>query len=129
MLDEILSKINDSTNVQDSLKESMDISYFRNYMELAVSEVWPSIEIKDIVTKQYSYHRSMCGAFLLNRHTWNVISVIVNPQGKDSTKITQYKALSEMLYEGESKVLTAILTKDITSLYPNISFQDIFSTI
>lgn len=126
MVDEILKIINDNENVSRTLVEAFKVPYFRGYMELAVSDQWPTIDVNEINFKQYEYHRSMAGATLLNRQTFNIInSVIMNPDAKDSTKTIHFKALSEMLYVGESNVLTAIFNKDITKLYPNITFQSI----
>lgn len=126
MLDEILAIINDSEDVVSSLQSAFKIPYVKGFIELAVSDNWPSIDIDTINFKQYEYHRSMAGAMLLNRQTWNIIvSVIMNPDAKDTTKTVQFKALSEMLYVDESKALFAILNKNIHSVYPNITFEAI----
>lgn len=123
-LDEILSFVNSSTDVLLALQNSFRVPYVKGYIELAASDEWPTVDISDIAFKQYEYHRSMAGALLLNRQTWNImVSVIMNAGAKDSTKITQFKALSEMLFVDESKLLSAILTKNIHSIYPNITFE------
>lgn len=130
MIDEILEIVNKSTDVVQTLQNAYKIPYFKKYMELAVSEKWSTIDIKDIKFKQHGYHRSMAGAMLLSNQTWKIIDqIIMTEEVKESSKLTHFKALSEMLYESESKVLTAILTKDITSLYENIKFEDIVGSL
>jgi hypothetical protein len=130
MIDEILFDINKSTDVKAALRGAMLVPYFKKYMELAVSEKWTTIDVKDIKFKQHGYHRSMAGALLLNNQTWKIIDqIIMTAAVKNSSKVGQFKALSEMLWEGESKVLTAVLTKDITSLYENIKFEDIVKAL
>lgn len=125
MLDEILTGAVNSKSMIQYLKEAIKTtSYLRGYLELAVSGDWSSIDVDKIETKQYSYHRSMAGALLLNKQTWNIVNgIIMNINAKDSTKTVQYKALSEMLYENESKILTAVLTKNLVSIYPTLTHE------
>lgn len=126
MLHEILEDIDDSENVVSALREAFKLPYVKNYMELAVSDKWTTIDPEKIEYKQFNYHISMAGAYLLNRQTWNIVSnVIMNPEAKDSTKTIQFRALSEMLYREESHALEAILCKDIEQMYPNITFENI----
>jgi hypothetical protein len=126
MLDELLTEINESTDVVGALKHAFKESYFKGYMELAVNDVFPSFDIDDIKFKQYDYHRSMAGAFCLNRQSWNIVSnVIMADKVAVATKKKQYKSLSEMLYIGECAAFTAIIKKDIASIYPNITFAAI----
>lgn len=130
MMDEILSTINESEDVYTSLRTAMKDVYFKKYMTLAVSDEWPTIDILNIVTKKYGYHRSMAGAYLLSNQTWKIISqIIMTKSAKDSSKFNQFNALSEMLYTDEAKILVAILTKDITSLYSNIEFETIVKAL
>ena len=126
MLDELLDEINESTDVVSALKKAFKESYFKGYMELAVNDVFPTFDTAEVIFKQYDYHRSMAGAFLLNRQTWNIISnVIMTDNVATATKMKQFRALSEMLYIGESAMLSAIINKNITSLYPNVTFAAI----
>ncbi len=125
MLDEILFSANNCSEPAQYLKDMIkENHYLKGYLELAVSNKWSTIDVDKIETKQYSYHRSMAGALLLNKHTWNIIAgIIMNVEAKDATKIIQYKALSEMLHETESKILTAILTKNLVSIYPSLTHE------
>ena len=130
MFDELLIKINASADVVNELREAYKVSYFKHYMLLSVNDTFPTFDIDAIDFKQYDYHRSMAGSFLLNRHTWNLVSgVIMNEYVAQATKIKQAKALSEMLYVGESIALNAILKKDIQSIYPNITFENINTSL
>lgn len=126
MLQEVLSVINSNNDVVSSLKSIFHLPFISTYLKLSVSEDWTDIDIKKIETTKYNYHISMAGAFLLNRHTFKIITeVIMNPDVLYQTKVSQYKALSEMLFVDESKILDAILNKNITSIYPNITFEKI----
>ena len=130
MLDELLILINDSADVVSALKHAFNEAYFKGYMELAVNDTFPTFNVDDVHFKQYDYHRSMAGAFLLNRQTWNIVSnVIMVDKVATTTKLKQFKAISEMLFVGESHALTAIIKKDITSLYPNITFDVIVESL
>lgn len=123
MLDEILEKINSSPDVVGAIKDSLSISYVRGYLELLVSDKWTTLDITKVNSIISSYHRSMSGTLLLNKHTWNVVeNIIMKPAISIRTKTVQYKAISEMLWEGESKIFSAILNKNIETLYPNITF-------
>ena len=126
MLDEILESINSSEDVVTALKDAMKQSYVPFYLNLAVSDSWTTLDIATVEFKSYDYHRSMCGSLLLNRQTVNVVeNILMKKDIPTRTKTVQYKALSEMLYSGESKVLTAILNKNLDSIYPNITFNKI----
>ena len=126
MLDELLTQINNSPSVIQSIKDALGVSYFRYYIELAVSEDWTTLDISEVNFKQYEYHRSMAGSLLLNRQTVNILSnVIMKKDVPNRTKYIQYKALSEMLYVDESIALSAILVKNLDSIYPNITFSAI----
>lgn len=130
MFDEILALVNASDDVHGALQGAMFTPYFKNYMNLLVSDVWTTIDISNVKFTQYDYPRSMAGAMLLSRQSWNIVNgVIMMESVRDSVKEKQFKALSEMLYVGESKILYAILNKDLTPLYPNITFDKIFDAV
>jgi hypothetical protein len=123
MLDEILSQANALSDPVASIISNLDVSYVRGYLELAVSDDWITLDIDTVQFKQYDYHRSMAGATLLNRQTWNIVSnIFMAKEVPNRTKAVQYRALSEMLYSEESKILTQILDKNLTLLYPNLTF-------
>lgn len=126
MLHEVLKAINENADVVSALKACFHLPFIREYLEMAVSDVWTTLDVESIVTKNYSYHISMAGAFMLNRHTYTVVSeVIMRKEVANSAKLTQFTALSEMLFEEEAKILRAILSKNLTSLYQNITFEAI----
>ena len=130
MLNDILSKVNSSPDVLAALKAQYSTSYVKYYMELAVSDSFTTIDILEIVIKDYNYHISMAGALLLNRQTVNIVSnVIMAPNAKDVTKLVQFRALSEMLYAEEAKILKNILIKDLPSMYENITHQIIVQSL
>lgn len=122
-LDEILDEVNASENPVQSLN-TMDRPYLKEVLSVNVSDVWPKFDVDNVVFTQFNYHRSMAGAFLLNRHTWNILDkVLLNQEGNLSTKEKQFKALSEMICVGESNILRNLLKKNLTSLYPNITHE------
>ena len=124
MLHEILTQVNSSPDVVSALRQTFDTPYIKKYFEMAVSDTWTTIDISSVKCEKNDFHVSMAGTFLLNRQTYIVISeVIMAPSVKDSAKIVQFKALSEMLYSEEAKILYGILSKNLTALYPNISFE------
>lgn len=125
MLDEILASINIANDVKIALANHVkNTSFFKFYMQNAVGDNWVSVDPEKIEYKQYSYHRSMAGAMLMNRQTVNILSsVVFVPEVPNRTKAFQMKSLFEMLYVGECDALMAILRKDIASIYPNITFD------
>jgi len=126
MLHEILDKVNLSDNVVLSLIEAIKQPYVREYLELNVSPDWTTLDINTVEFKNYDYHISMAGSLLLNRQTVNIMeNILMKKDIPNRTKAVQFKALSEMLYSGESKILSAILTKNLDSIYPNITFNAI----
>jgi hypothetical protein len=130
MLDEILFDVNLSSDVVAKLKSAYEYPYVKEYMTIAVSNDWPCIDIESIGINQYDYHRSMAGASLLNRQTFNLVNtVILGKLVKPETVHKQYKALSEMLFSGECKVLRCVLLKNIPSVYENITFEKISESL
>lgn len=127
MLDEVLAKINGYYlhDIVPALKAAYaDHAYLRQYIELNVSDEWISIDVANIHPKEYNYHRSMAGAFLLNRFTWNnVCNILMNPIAKDESKAKQFIALSEMLFSEESAILKHVLTKTLSDKYTNLTHE------
>lgn len=122
--DEILQKVNDSANVKESLQEALKGAYVMPYLNDAISDKWADFDISTIKFNQYNYHRSMSGAFLLTRSTYNLYnSILMNPEVNFNKKVSGCKSLLEMLYKGEADVLIAIMNKNIHSIYPKISFK------
>lgn len=124
MFQEVLEDVNKQDDIVSALRACLPIYFFRQYLEIAVSDEWSTIDIENIQTNHYNYHISMAGAFLLNRHSFKIVSeIIMNKNVINSAKIVQYKSLMEMLYTEEANILKAILTKNLTSLYPKITFE------
>jgi hypothetical protein len=124
MLDEILDSIDKSESPISDMRIAMGVPYFRNYMELAVNDNWTTVDMGEVDITKYEYHRSMAGTRLLNRNTWSVVDgIIMKPEVAKRTKRVQFKSLCEMLFSGEAEIFKAILRKDLTSLYPNITFD------
>lgn len=125
MLDEIFSYVNEALSPDIALVEVLKQPYVREYLQLCVDNTWTVFDVDSVSdVQEYNYHRSMAGAFLLNRHTWNTIDQVIIAKGTGiKAKAKQFKALSEMLYSGEAKILRAILTKNIQSLYPNMTHE------
>lgn len=125
-LDEILNEANNHLFPSQVLAKYMLQPYVRDYLELAVSDKWTTLDVDAVVYAKYDYDRSMAGAILLNSKTINIVQqVIMAEKVSKHAKTNQYKALMEMLYSGEAKVLRAILTKNIVDLYPTLTIDTI----
>lgn len=124
MLDELLDYVNNAEDVLLAMKGILTLPYVRQYMELSVSKDFSTLDIENITYKVYDYDRAIAGAMLLCRQTWNIVNSVIMAENVNlKTKEFQYKSLKEMLYSKESDVLTGVLTKNITELYPNITFE------
>lgn len=126
MFHEILSIIDKQDDVVSALRSCLHISFVRPYLDIAVSDEWSTVDIAHTETKDYNYHVSMAGAYLLNRNSFKIVSeIIMNKSVADTAKIFQYKSLMEMLCVEEARILKAILTKNLTSLYTRITFESL----
>lgn len=124
MLDEILEKANASDNPAQIIGSYMGQPYVRQYLELAVNEVFPDFDPLEVVYTQYDYHRSSAGSQLMNRHVHNVLNTIMTSKSMGAiSKKKQLKALLELLYKGEAEVLVHILTKNLVGLYPKLTIE------
>jgi hypothetical protein len=125
LFSEILATVNSSENVIDSLKRLLETkSYVGAFLTELTNETWVDFDIDEIKYTEYGYHQSLAGAYLLSKSSWNVYKqILLNPAVKKHTKIFQCKSLLEMLDEGEAKIFKGILKKDLTSLYPNITYE------
>lgn len=124
-LDEILFLANEACDPPVVLIHYMrQQSYVKDYLELAVSEQWTTLDVDQVKVTQYCYPRSMVGAILLNSKTINIVNqVLMTPHVSQNVKSNQYKALMEMLFSGESAILKAILTKNLVDLYPSLTID------
>lgn len=123
-LDEILSEVNSAEDVEAALRTVINHPYISFYLGQLINENWPDFDVNEVVFTQHDYHRSMAGALLLNRQTANVyLAIFMNTGVPLKTKKHQCQALLEMLCKGESDILRALLTKDLQSIYPNITHK------
>jgi hypothetical protein len=131
MLDELLADLNSGTDIAIKLAYAMKtIPFLRTYMESTVDANWCTIDVDAVEYVRYDYHRSMAGAFLLNRHTENIfVNVLMKKDVAKRAKVFQFKALSEMLFVGECATLTAIMRKDLAAVYPNLTHETIVAAL
>lgn len=124
-LDELLEKVNSSENVELALKDLItNKPYAKMYMDYATNDKFITVDIDEIQYKFSEYHRSMSGAFLCSRSTAKIYEEILIPEHiLNKTKRYQLKSLLEMLYAGEAKILEAVIKKNLTDLYPNITHE------
>ena len=121
MLDELLENITTATELKELCASS---AYIKFYMEAATNDVWTLVKIENLKITRNDYHRSMAGVFLINRHTVQLVrDVIMAQTGSVLSKEKQFLSMSSMLFEAESKILEAILKKDLTSLYPALTHE------
>lgn len=119
MLDELLKTVTTKDELAVLIKT---VPYLKGYMEAAVDDVYLTIDLPAV--KHNDYHRSMAGALLLNRATSSVFEgVLRGAKVTANVKRKQYTALSEMLYVNEAVIMTAILTKDLASVYPALTHE------
>lgn len=119
MLDELLDGVTTKDDLVNLIKT---VPYMKFYMESAVDDIHVTIDLPE--AKHNDYHRSMAGALLLNRATQSVVEgAIRNPRVTANVKRKQYMALSEMLFVTEAVILTAILTKNLESVYPTLTHE------
>lgn len=131
-LDELLDHINntqDSVALVDKLKwYNNNVPYFRQYMIMATDEKWTSFDASATVYSMHGYHRSFSGMRLLNRHTVNQVDLIIR-NGNAETAQKKLREMLEALYEGEARVLIAILSKNLVALYPNITHEAVSNSL
>jgi hypothetical protein len=121
MLDERLSAITTATELRELCKESELIKF---YIDASVNDTWTPVDIESLTIKYNDFHRSMAGAFLINRHTIQIVrDVILAQTGSMPVKIKQFLALSSMLYIEEAKILKAVIDKDLQSLFPKLTHK------
>jgi hypothetical protein len=127
-LDEILSKIDQSDNKLNELRQLIKTNSFAKRLLLsAVDDKWVDVDINEIKTTNPIYHRSLAGTSLLSRATTQIFEGIFFAPASSKipkrTKTLQYKNMTEMLCESEAKLLKAILLKNVESLYPTLTHE------
>ena len=121
MLDERLANITTAAELKELCAES---EYIKFYIESSVNDTWTLVDIESLDIKLNEYHRSMAGAFLINRHTVQIVrDVILAQTGSVLSKTKQFLALSNMLFIEEAKILEAALKKDLESVYPKLTHK------
>lgn len=130
-LDEILDQVSAAPDVGVALKAACDDSpYVKYFIEQACNDVWVNFDVDEISYIMNNYHRSLAGARLLSKTTFYIFKEILLNEGLPlKTKRYQTKNLLEMLYEGESWILLAILKKNLPELYPNITHEIMVASV
>lgn len=132
-LDEILVVINGYP--EEEIVEALQIlyrtkPYSKSYLDLAVNDIFLDFDVTDLQYKISDYHRSMSGTQLCTRSASDLVfKVILEPKVILKTKMYQLKNMLEMLHEGESNILKAILEKNLITIYPNITHDRICQSL
>lgn len=116
MFDEHLA---DVKTVNDLVQIIKSVHYARTYLEQAVNDTFISFETSEVVLGKPNTDRWQAGAYLLSRPTTNIFTLVF--LGEKTTQILkrkQYKALMEMLFVEESRILEACLNKNLESIFP-----------
>lgn len=124
-LDELLQQVNDSADVESALSTLIknDV-YARAYIDHAVNDSFVEVDLPESAYTYSTYHRSLAGMRLCTKTSLQIFNdILINPESLHKTKRFQLKNLLEMLHSGEAKILNAIITKNLTSLYPNITHE------
>lgn len=122
--DELLTKVNESDDIVLELKNTLNVPYVRQYLETQISETWPKFDVDSEKLEKSTYHRSMAGAFLLSRPVYTVFDQILMSQAlPDELQLKRLKNLYPMLCAGEADILIALLEKNISAIYPNITYE------
>lgn len=124
-MDELLEQVNTSPDPEAGLKQLINSNgYAKYFLDQAVNDKFVDINYDDMKYTFSPYHRSMAGAFLLSKSTSLVYEqVLLSNQAAVKTKEYKLKALFEMLAQGEAQILLAIIKKNLTELYPNITHE------
>ena len=131
MLDEVLQQVNDSGNAVGALKEALvKYHYLGRFMVLATNDQFADFNVDELKWEKSKLSRGLEGTYLMTRGTWNTLSqVILGANVIQHRKVQQLKWMLEMLYEKEADVLLAILTKNLTTLYPNLTHDVICAAL
>lgn len=130
-LDEILFACDLATDPVAELKKYINVPYVRFYVELATNDTWPIFDT-NIEYKKYNYHKSMAGMLLLNKHTINtIVSIFLEQSGKvaEPYKVGQLRSVLEMLHSSEAEILSAILAKNLQTVFPKLTHKVLCSVL
>lgn len=102
-----------------------DHSYAKPYIEQAVNDKFILFDIiESELPVKIALHDSMAGAFLLTRNSWQIVfQVVLGEKVPKATRVKQLKALYDMVSTPESKILVAILKKNLAELYPLLTHE------
>jgi len=133
-LDEYLNEIDKIESSDDRVAELKYVianaSHAKFYLEMMTDDVWPDIERDSVAFKKNELHYSMAGRILLNKQTVATIKqAIMNPKVTKRSRVYQLQNMLEMLSDGESSVLLAVLYKDIASICKNITHAEISTAL
>ena len=127
-LDELLEQVNSCGGLEDVEAALTNLvnkdTYIRAYLDHAVNDQFVNIDLEDLQYKFSDYHRSMAGMLLCSKTSLSIFNdVLLNEKVAMKTRRYQLKNLLEMLHVGEAKILKAIIQKNLTELYPNITHE------
>lgn len=124
MLDELLEAVSTPT---DLVALCTNVPYVKFYMEITVNDNFLTFDLPEAKTNDY--HRSMAGALLLSRGSSQLVDVMFDSKASVNIKRKQYTALMSMLYAGEAEILKRVVTKDLSSIYENLTHEFICSAL
>jgi len=120
-LDVILQGVSKHADLVNAMKS---VPYVRNYIEQAVNDKFPEFDHGDVKFNVNTFHVSMAGALLLSRSSVNLMEqVLLNKIVASSTKKKQFKAISEMLSKEETAIFSAVLSKNLETVYPLLTHE------
>jgi len=131
MVDEILNTVSLSPDPIKALHVAFDqVHFLRSYMTSAVDAEFVSFDPSEVQYSNHDFHRSLAGAHLINKGTFKTFSQVLFGQDvPDNVKKTSFKNLMELLYEPEANILYSILTKDISSIFPELTHEVISAAL
>lgn len=131
MVDEILNTISLSQDPIQALRNAFDrIPFLRSYLSSSVDSEFVTFDPADVHYSNHDFHRSLAGAHLINKGTFKTFTQVLFGQDvPENVKKTSFKNLMELLYVPEANILYAILTKDISSIYPELTHEVISTAL
>jgi hypothetical protein len=119
MFDEHLQDVKTVEELASIIK---NMHYARVYIEQAVNDKFINFDTSDITLGQPNNDRWQAGAYLLSRPTSNIFNLVfLTEKTSKNLKHKQFKALMEMLYVGEARILEACLNKNLESVFPTLT--------
>ena len=125
-LDEILSEINSAPNVKDAIITECGVTpYLRDYLIEAFDHLkWIDVDVADLKYDKSVGHWSLAPSRLLSRYSVTCINELFHhPDMSKKQKQRKMQFFMEYLCAEEAEVMKLIISKNITSAYPNITIE------